>query len=76
MMRAGDDVRDDLGFGGIGHRRLEHADDRRRARRSSRTVLPITDGSLPSAVVQKRYVSTAAPAAFGPSSVGVESGGR
>ena len=29
-----------------------------------RTVLPITDGSLFSEVVQKRYVSTAAPAAL------------
>ena len=34
-----------------------------------RIVLPITVGSLPSVVVQKRLVSTAAPAALGPSSV-------
>ena len=33
-----------------------------------RTRLPTTVGSLLNAVVQKRYVSTAAPAAFGPSS--------
>ena len=33
-------------------------------------VLPITDGSLLSEVVQKRCVSTATPAAFGPSSDG------
>ncbi len=39
----------------------------------SRTVFPITDGSLLSTVVQKRYVSTAAPAAFGPSSCGPSS---
>ena len=38
----------------------------------SRTVLPSTDRSPFSVVVQKRYVSTAAPAAFGPSSAGVE----
>ena len=31
VMRARDDVRDQLRFGGIRHRRLEHADDRRRA---------------------------------------------
>src|SRR3954469_20265232 len=37
-------------------------------RSPSLTVLPITDGSLPSEVDQKRYVSTAAPAALGPSS--------
>ena len=72
MMRAGDDVGDDFGFRRIRHRRLQHADDRGRARSPSRTVLPITDGSLFSAVVQKRYVSTAAPAAFGPSSRMVE----
>ncbi len=29
VMRAGDDVRNDLRFGGIGNARLEHADDRR-----------------------------------------------
>ena len=32
VMRAGHDVRDDLGVGRIGHRRLEDADDRRGAR--------------------------------------------
>ena len=32
-MRAGHDVGDDLGFRRVRHRRLEHADDRRRARR-------------------------------------------
>ena len=37
-----------------------------------RTVLPSTAGSLLNAVVQKRCVSTAAPAAFCPSSPGVE----
>ena len=39
-------------------------------RSPSLSVLPITVGSLPSSVVQKRYVSTATPAAFGPSSLG------
>ena len=34
----------------------------------SRIVLPITVGSLLSEVIQNRYVRTAAPAAFGPSS--------
>ena len=53
MMRAGDDVGDDLGFRRIRHRRFQHADDGRR-RVPSRTVLPSTDGSLFSAVVQKR----------------------
>ena len=38
-------------------------------RSPSLTVFPRSDGSLPSVVVQNRYVSTAAPAAFGPSSV-------
>ena len=42
------------------------------ARSPSRMILPITDGSLPSALLQKRCVSTTAPAAFGPSSVAVE----
>ena len=32
VVRAGDDVGDDLGLGRIRHRRLEHADDRRRPR--------------------------------------------
>ena len=32
VMRAGHDVGDELGFGRIGHRRFEHADNRRRAR--------------------------------------------
>ena len=32
VVRAGHDVRDDLRVGRIGHRRLEHADDRRGAR--------------------------------------------
>ena len=41
-------------------------------RSPSLTVFPMTDGSLPNAVVQKRYVSTAAPAACGPSSVASE----
>ncbi len=36
----------------------------------NRTVLPITDASLFSEVVQKRYVSTATPGACGPSSAG------
>ena len=31
VMRARHHVGDQLGFGGVGHRRLEHADDRRRA---------------------------------------------
>ena len=39
-------------------------------RSSNRTVLPITDRSPFSVVVQNRCVSTAAPAAFGPSSSG------
>jgi len=38
-------------------------------RRPSRMVFPITVGSLLSAVDQKRYVSTATPSAFGPSSL-------
>ena len=48
MMRAGDDVGDDLGRHRIRHGRLKHADDRAlRAppKLSSRTVLPITPGS-------------------------------
>lgn len=32
MVSAGDDVGDELGLGGIGHRRLEHPDDLRRPR--------------------------------------------
>ena len=39
-------------------------------RSSNRTVLPITDRSPFSVLVQKRCVSTATPAAFGPSSSG------
>ena len=39
-------------------------------RSSNRTVLPITDRSPFNVVVQNRCVSTAAPAAFGPSSAG------
>ena len=39
------------------------------ARSPSFTVLPMSDGSLSSAVLQKRCVSTAAGAACGPSSV-------
>ena len=38
-------------------------------RSPSLMVLPMRSGSLPNAVVQKRWVSTAAPAACGPSSV-------
>ena len=36
-------------------------------------TVPITDGSLRNAVVQKRWVSTAAPSAFGPSSAALSS---
>ena len=54
MMRAGDDVGDDLGLGRIRHRWFQHADDRWRSASPSRMVLPSTDGSLLSAVVQKR----------------------
>ena len=39
-------------------------------RSPSLTVLPMTDASLWSVSLQKRYVSTAAPAAAGPSSDG------
>ena len=49
MMRAGDHVGDDFSGDGIRNRRLEHADDGRRARPawqlSRRTVLPSTLGS-------------------------------
>ena len=68
VMRAGHDVRDDLGVGRIRHRRLEHADHRRACARRGGSVLPTTDGSLLSDVVQKRCVSTAAPGALRPSS--------
>ena len=38
VVRAGDDVGDDLGFGRVGHRRLEHADDGGRCvRRTARS---------------------------------------
>jgi hypothetical protein len=39
-------------------------------RESSRTTLPITEGSFLNASVQKRYVSTTTPSALGPSSPG------
>ena len=72
MVRAGHDVGDDFGLGWIRDGRLEDADDRGGAGAEiasiERIVLPITDGSLLSKVVQNRYVSTTAPAAFGPSS--------
>ena len=71
VMRTGDDVRDELGLRRIGTDGSSTptmvAD-----RCPSRTVLPSTDGSLLNAVVQKRWVSTAAPAAFGPSSARIE----
>ena len=70
VMRAGDDVGDDLRFGRIRHRGFEHADDRGgrdcRAARSCRGP-PV---ALAARCVQKRYVSTTRPAAFGPSSLG------
>ena len=51
VMRAGHHVRDDLGVGGIRHRRLEHADHGRAALAPSWMVLPTTDGSLLSDVL-------------------------
>ena len=42
-------------------------------RSPSRMVLPITDGSLASVVVQNRWVSTAAPGGLRPSSAGPSS---
>ena len=66
-MWAGDDVGDDFGFGGIGDGGLEYADDGRGAGAEA-NGLADDAGSLLNAVFQKRYVRTAAPSAFGPSS--------
>ena len=54
MMRAGHDVGDDLGFRRIRHRRFEHADDGRASACRAGPSCRCTDGSLFSAVVQKR----------------------
>ncbi len=53
MMRAGHHVGDDLGFGGYGTDGSS-TPTMVAERAPSRTVLPITDGSLFSAFVQKR----------------------
>ena len=68
MMRAGDDVGDELGLRRIRHRRLEHADDDRRPRAETDRLARGPSGRRCSPVVQNRWVSTATPAAFGPSS--------
>src|ERR1700722_13216950 len=56
MMRTGHHIGDDFGVLGIGNGRLEHPNDGRTpiTDATEATVLPITEGSLCSAVVQKR----------------------
>ena len=54
MVRAGDDVGDDLGLGRVGDRRLEDADDRRRAVAEPDGLAEDRSDRSPSAVVQNR----------------------
>ena len=64
VMRAGHDVGDDLGLRRIRHRRLEHADDGRRAVAEADGLADDRRIALERRV-QNRWVSTAAPAASG-----------
>ena len=68
MMRAGHDVGDDLGFRRIRHRRFQHADDGRRARRpAGRSCRAPTDrSSAPSS--RSGRSAPPRPRALGPSS--------
>ena len=64
VVRAGHHVGDDLGVGGVRHRRLEDADDRRRPRAEVASACRSPPGSLLKKLVQKRCVRTTAPAAL------------
>ena len=72
MVRAGDDVGDDLGFLRIRHRRLEHANDRRRP--IAQADGPADDGWVAPEARSSRTGASGRPrpSAFGPSSPGVE----
>ena len=67
MVRARHHVRDDLGLGWIGHRRFEDADDGRRCRTETDRLANHCRIAVEH-VLPERCVSTAAPAAPGPSS--------
>ena len=73
MVRARHDVGDDFGLLRIRHRRFEHADDGGGSVAQPDDLADDGRVALETPCVQKRYVSTAAPSALGPSSPALSS---